>query len=82
MANDTFTRFSDFPPLSREAKLSRPAIVIQRLRGFLPRVLLGTGSIALLALSRGEPVNAHWMVVAAIDYGYFPPHSDAVPHPR
>ena len=27
--------------------------------------VLGAGAIALLALSRGEPVNALWMVVAA-----------------
>src|SRR5882762_3854069 len=29
-------------------------------------VVLGVAAIAMLALSRGEPVNALWMVVAAV----------------
>lgn len=36
-----------------------------RLLGWTAVVVLGTGAIAILAWSRGEPVNALWMVVAA-----------------
>ena len=43
--------------------LSRPAW--PRVAGWGAVILLGTGSIATLAWSRGEPVSALWMVVAA-----------------
>ena len=36
-----------------------------RLLGWSAVSLLGAGSIAVLAWSRGEPVNALWMVIAA-----------------
>ncbi len=37
-----------------------------RVLGWLAVVALGVGAVAVLAWSRGEPVNALWMVVAAI----------------
>jgi len=37
-----------------------------RVLGWAAVALLGAGSVALLALSRGEPVNALWMVIAAV----------------
>ena len=37
-----------------------------RVAGWGAVILLGTGSIATLAWSRGEPVSALWMVVAAV----------------
>src|SRR3954468_23709750 len=37
-----------------------------RVLGWMAVVALGVGAVAVLAWSRGEPVNALWMVVAAV----------------
>lgn len=39
---------------------------ILRIVGWLLVVIAGAGSLAVLALSRGEPVNALWLVIASV----------------
>jgi carbon starvation protein len=48
-----------------ETTIRRPRPGPWATAGWVAVALLGAGSIALLALSRGEPVSALWMVVAA-----------------
>src|SRR5688572_30436002 len=48
------------------ASASPPARNFLRMIGWSVVVAVGTVSIATLALSRGEPVSALWMVVAAL----------------
>ena len=45
---------------------SSPSRNLVRIAGWTAVSALGAGSIAILAFSRGEPVNALWMVVAAL----------------
>ena len=47
--------------LSKPTPLSIPKILLWSLV-----VLLGAGSVGILAFSRGEPVNALWMVIASL----------------
>ena len=44
---------------------TRPVASLARAAGWAALALAGAGSVAVLALSRGEPVSALWMVVAA-----------------
>jgi carbon starvation protein len=48
------------------AMSSRASFHWLRVVGWAAVMLLGTGALALLALARGEPVSALWMVVAAL----------------
>ena len=50
--------------VSSPAAAARPSLV--RIVGWGAVIAIGTVSIATLALSRGEPVSALWMVVAAL----------------
>ena len=46
--------------------LGKPGNNIQTTLLWVAVIALGTVSLGIVALSRGEPVNAAWLVVAAV----------------